>query len=285
MGKPILFVGSAAVVIVAISLSAYFYFHGFPASNIVENTPSVGEQGIVQTPNETTDVTQEITSSSETGKSGPLVIREIQQEYEADFSNDGILVGGSHNIFVAKIIKKVGNESRLSAPKTQFEAEIIYNIKGSLSGKVIVSQTGGYLNGILYVVGGINFGDVVGPTNESEAKYLLQPGYTYLLATRHIKPDDFYTMLSFPGVADNLISDNQGLSSIQLRALAENDSRVRVLQMAYPKEILLSSDIRNSTTINSYKSLTEAQKYALPYYAGSYSPPPTSTTSTATSTR
>jgi hypothetical protein len=42
-------------------------------------------------------------------------------------NNDRILMGASHNVFVAKIIKNIGNEIIDIGPITKFEAEIIYS--------------------------------------------------------------------------------------------------------------------------------------------------------------
>ncbi|MEK7546924.1 MAG: hypothetical protein AAB536_01960 [Patescibacteria group bacterium] len=278
MTKIVFIGGIALVVIIVLSLGAYIYFKR-PVSEVALNVSPDTEQ----TPESVSVLTQETTSTPQSEeRDRPLSVREIQQEFVADFSDSRTLVGGSQYIFVARIIKKVGNETNITwMPRTQFEAEVISNIKGNLSGKVIVSQVGGYIDGVLYVANS----DLLGPADAPGAGRLLQVGSTYLLPTRHIPNTgwgaEWYHVNSFPG-AIGLISEDQNLTTVQLNALVANDSRAKQLQMAYPNDVLLTSDIRNGWTINSYQSLTEAQKAALPYYAGSYNPNPTST---ATSTQ
>ncbi|MBI4085291.1 MAG: hypothetical protein HY432_02175 [Candidatus Liptonbacteria bacterium] len=279
MTKLSLLVGSI-VVLVVIGTSVYFYFYRISEPDIIVSIPAVTEK-VTQSSDEISGVTQGATTTNGAEKSGPLVIREIHNEWAADFSNDRILVGGSHNVFVAKIIKQIDTPSGALRPQTYFEAEVAYNIKGSARGIIIVSQTGGYIDGVLYVVGGINYGDLLVPADHPEAGYMLQPGVTYLLPTRYSEKENRYHVNSFPRVT-KLISVNPNLSNAQLRELAENDSRVKQLQAAYPQEILLSSDVARGDTRNSYQSLTEAQKYALPYYIGAYNPNPTSTASSTT---
>lgn len=87
------------------------------------------------------------------------ITHKILLQHAADFSDDRILMGSSHNVFVAKVIKQTGNEPQTSAPSTQFAVEIIENIKGDLEGSVTVDQLGGYKDGVLYLVQG----DTVGP--------------------------------------------------------------------------------------------------------------------------
>lgn len=285
MSRSILLAGGVVVVLVAVSAGTYFYFYKTSAPGVVESISAINKQGIPQPSNDTFGVVQQTTSTSLNGKkeNTPLAIKEIHQEYVADFSNDKILVGGSQNVFVAKIIKEVGNKTNISwMPRTQFEVEVISNVKGYLQGRITVSQIGGYLNGVLYV----SNEDILGPSDSPSAGHLLQPGSTYLLATRYSSTDGWYAVNSFPNVIA-LISQDSNLTTNQLTSLAVSNNRVRQLEKAYPNEILLQADILHNNTLNSYQSLTEAQKYALPYYTGFYRPStPTSTaTSTATSTQ
>src|SRR5262245_44833860 len=94
----------------------------------------------------------------------------MHASYPADFSDDRVLVGESHNIFVAKIIRQIGERERGIGPETQFQATVIKNIKGDLQGNVVIDQSGGYRNGTLYILGD---GDVV--QRDSGDQYLLQP--------------------------------------------------------------------------------------------------------------
>lgn len=194
---------------------------------------------------------------------GPLA------EWVTDLADDRKMVGASHNIFVAKIIREVGDVRRLTMLETQVEAEVILNIKGNLQGNVIVDTFGGYRDGKYYV-----------PRGGTR----LTPGWTYLLATRYDKQLNWHHLDTYP-TTWKLISQNTDATSDQLKTLAGSDSRVNQLQAVYPKEILLNADVAHNETLNSYQSLTEAQKYALPYYTGSYNPnPPAPTSTIATST-
>jgi len=147
-----------------------------------------------------------------------------------------------------------------------------------------IEQDGGHRDGALYIVRG---GDVVASGNDLE-NYLLRPGSTYLLAARY-SAENSYLVLQFPqSVSWKELAQDKNLTNPQLKLLAENDSRFKQLLIAYPNETLLDADIYHNNTLNSYQSLTEAQKYALPYYTGSYNPnppPPAPPTSTATSTQ
>ncbi len=176
--------------------------------------------------------------------------KEIYTQYVADFSNDRILMGASQNVFVGKVIKQVGNEDIGIGPVTQFEVEVIHNIKGNIKGAVVVLQQGGYRNGILYTVHG---GEVMSPSTDG-VENLLQPGTTYLLATRNTDGQGWYYLNSHQN-GSKIISENVSLSSAQLRIIAQNDEKVQKLQEAYKNEILLETDIKNNNTRNSYQSL------------------------------
>lgn len=182
------------------------------------------------------------------------ITRVIDPMYVADFSNDRILVGFSHNVFVGKVVKEAGNEDVGIGPVTQFEVEVIQNIKGDLEGKVIVLQQGGYKNGILYVM---HEGDVMAPDN-SNAEYLLQQGSTYLFSTRYDESRGWYYLNSHSN-ASKLISSDGNLDNAQLQALVEKDEKVIKLQAAYKDEILLDTDVKNNNTRNSYQSLLKSK--------------------------
>ena len=201
-------------------------------------------------------------------KTVPLSYIDVQ--YVANFNNDRILVGSSQNIFVGKVIRQVDGFSTSVLPHTKFEVEVVASIKGALDGVVVVEQMGGYKGNKLYVVSG---GNAFLPNSKGEGAYMLQPGVTYLLATRHINSGDPYRLISHPA-ARMTISTEIALDYTQLRAMAENDPRVKQLQAAYPNEILLPVDVLHNSTRNSYQSLTEEQKAALPYYQPPQPPQP-----------
>ena len=177
------------------------------------------------------------------------IVDEIHPVYAANFSDDRVLMGGSHDVFVGKVLEQVGTQDKGIGPETQFSVEVVENIKGNLQGAVIVDQQGGYENGVLTL-----FEDDRSSTDGSGASdYLLKPGFTYLLATRYSSTYNWYTLNPFPA-ARKLISQNSALSNNQLQALAESDVRVQQLQAAYPHEILLAADVAHNMTLNSYIS-------------------------------
>lgn len=174
--------------------------------------------------------------------------RYMDAQYAADFSDDKILVGASHNIFVGKVIEQIGTKEQDIGPETQFSVEVIENIKGNLKDVVMVDQEGGFKNGILYVMADEG-------SSDKKTSYLLKPGSTYLFATRYNKEENWYTLNSYP-TARKFISSNT-TNTEELKTLAINDSRFQELQKAYKNEILLDIDVKNNNTLNSYKSLQE----------------------------
>lgn len=163
--------------------------------------------------------------------------------YVTDFSDDRKLMGSSHNVFVGKIIKQVGNEDIGIGPVTQFEVEVIGNIKGDLNGTVVILQQIGYENGILHAPHGGS---------------LMQPGETYLLATRNSDGQGWYYVNPHPN-GSKLISRDATLDKIQLQNLAKNDEKTMKLQEAYKNEILLVEDVEQNNTRNSYQSLQKSR--------------------------
>lgn len=176
--------------------------------------------------------------------------RGIYLSYVADFSDNRVLVGASHNVFVAKVLEQSGTKDTGIGPETQFEVQVVFNIKGNLSGKVTVDQEGGYKNGVLYLV---YEGDAVFPSTQ-QGDALLKPGSTYLFTSRYDEKENWYTLISHPN-GRKLISRDANLSTTQLLTLAQNDEKVIALQAAYINEILLDADIKNNNTRNSYQSL------------------------------
>lgn len=170
--------------------------------------------------------------------------------YLEDFSDDRVLVGASHNIFVGKVIRQISDKTNALLPQTQYEVQIISNIKGKLDGTVIVNQDGGYKNGVLYILDS----DVL--KQENDENYLLKPGLTYLLATRYSPKNSWYNLNSYSG-SHTIISQDKNLSMDQLQILVKNNERVTGLKDAYPQEILSDSDIKNGGTLNNYNSLNK----------------------------
>jgi hypothetical protein len=170
---------------------------------------------------------------------------DVHTQNVVDFQNDKALMGASHNVFVGRVVKQVGTKTRVEVPETQFSVEVVSNIKGNLTGTVVVDQFGGYKNGVLYVVDGESAHEVDGTTAGAVGSTtgLLEIGKTYLFATRYSVDEKWYTLISDPAAKKMLSSD------------FAKDSRVIALQKAYKNEILLDADVQAKTTFNSYKSL------------------------------
>lgn len=164
----------------------------------------------------------------------------IHPLYAADYSNNQILMGASHNVFVGKIISQIGNGELMESPTTLFTVEVLSNIKGNMEGIVTVEQEGGYKDGVEYIV-------------EDGAPFL-DIGSTYLLATRYRAKDNSYTLNAHPN-ASKLLSDDPTLTGTKLKALIDKDEKVKTLEAAYPNEELLEADVYHANTRNNFHSL------------------------------
>lgn len=236
-------IGILSALLIVASVSIYRYAN---ANNKRVGTESFATQSTILNPGvNNTRITQSV-------RSVPAVVG-IDMQFALNLADDRILMGASHNVFVGKVINEIGVEEvqanpRLTIPITQFVVTVVSNIKGNLSGSVTVNQVGGYKNGVLYAIQG---GDAAGLNNEAGG-YLLQPGETYLFATRY--DNGTYDLWSYP-TALTLISQDSALSTNQLLAAAEDNLRVEQLRITYPKEILWSFDVRDQNTKNSHQSL------------------------------
>ena len=93
----------------------------------------------------------------------------VHADKAVDTSDDRRLVGFADNVFVGRVVAKSGQTDELSMPETQFSVEVLDTVKGSLAGTVTVNQFGGVADGQTVLL---------------EGDALLEPGETYLLATR-----------------------------------------------------------------------------------------------------
>ena len=160
-------------------------------------------------------------------------------KYIADFSDDRNVLGFASNVFSAKIIRVIEEHDgpQGGPPVTFFEAEIIYNVKGNLSGNVILKQFIGYKE--------TSTGKKISKFEEDTE--LLKPGLTYLLATKYDEQYDYYGIGSHPNEM-KLISSDSNLDFNALRELSEKDEKTLKWQEAYKNEILPehNNDARNS---------------------------------------
>ena len=161
--------------------------------------------------------------------------------FATDFTNNEKLVGASHNIFVGKVTRMREKiiDSGSGFSYFQFDVRVLLNIKGGLEGTVLVGQLD------------ISRGNLISP--------VLRVDSTYVLATREHKEYNSHTVGEHVASV-KLISADSKLSDSILINLAEKNSRVRELRIAYPDEILLRADISHNNTVNSFISLPQAKQ-------------------------
>ncbi|WP_052342743.1 hypothetical protein [Bacillus sp. EB01] len=112
------------------------------------------------------------------------LISTIEYSHAFDVSDTRKLVGWADNVFIGKVIKQSGTKSIDGIPETQFKVEVSENIKGSLDETVIVNQQGGYSEDQLILV---------------ENDQLLQEGKQYLFVTKHLKEENWNTLVPVYG--------------------------------------------------------------------------------------
>lgn len=165
----------------------------------------------------------------------------------ADVTQDPILLGASHNVFVAKVLTQTGRTETVAGIRTQYSVEVISNIKGTLDGTITVEQEGGLKDGMLYSI--------------EDAFPMLEPGSTYILATRYNEPMNAYTVIANKN-AGKLLSNDSSLDKKDLKALVDKDLKIKSLEAIYANEVLLDADIAHQNTRNSFQSLPPVAKAA-----------------------
>ena len=129
----------------------------------------------------------------------PTIVQ-IQGSSVINASDDRELSGFADNIFVGKVVAKISSKKLLQIPETQFKVQVLDNIKGELKGNVTVRQLGGQDGTKLY----LHHGDA-----------LLEPGKTYLFATRFLESEKWHTVV--PVYGDVEIKNDVELSKITER--------------------------------------------------------------------
>jgi hypothetical protein len=104
-------------------------------------------------------------------------------------------------------------------------------------------------------------GDVEGAQRDGATSPLLQPGSTYILATRGDGTEGYY-MLGTNPYAKKLISSDSNLNDAALANLADNNPRTQALKFAYPEEVPMKEDVIRGTSYNEFKSLPADKKAA-----------------------
>ena len=175
---------------------------------------------------------------------------EIGATYAFDPTDERKIVGTSSNVFVGRMIAKVGETGGPGSgePQTQFDVEVLENIKGSLSGTVTVSQTGGNVE---YIAdrddpdAGVKKGQKIRQLVVFEGDSLLEPGQEVLLATNHDPETNSYEIVSGP-YGKTLINDKQERKELkqERKNLVEKYKKAKENQInpAAGKKVILPED-------------------------------------------
>lgn len=122
--------------------------------------------------------------------SGDVINVEVNYAFEP--TDERQLVGFATNVFVGRVVEKVGTEGAplsgpgdRAVPRTQFSVAVLNNIKGDLGGQVTVSQTGGYDR-------------VTDRQVRVEGDPFLTPEREYLLITSYDREEGWYTIAAQP---------------------------------------------------------------------------------------
>jgi len=123
--------------------------------------------------------------NNEQANADNIITMEAHANFIDDFSDKKKLVGATDNVFVGKVVEQAGTKSLDGSPETQFTVEVVTNVKGKLSGNVLVNQQGGYRE------------NEEGQTEllVIEGDQLLVPGETYLFATRYLESENWHTVV------------------------------------------------------------------------------------------
>lgn len=192
-----------------------------------------------------------------------LAINNKQKEEKIKFSliynpeNDREVVGAFHNVFTGKVVKNLGSAPYDAIPQQQFQVEVLYNVKGNLSGIVTVSQLGGYKDGAFYRLntkGELSVANDDYATDEYDAT--LQVGSTYIFATRLNSEMNWHLVSSDPSGL-KLLSDDTYLDTDRLIELSKQDERVNELKEAYKEEIIPLTDERSGIVPNRYQDIAD----------------------------
>ncbi len=154
-------------------------------------------------------------------------IVEMKSRYIVNMNNNNKLVEVSDNVFIGKVLEKIGNKkwrgSRYS--QTQFKVQVIENIKGNLKGNIQVDQDAGYLDGYLVI---------------EKGSKLLEPGNVYLMATSGGK-NEFGEEVKYALIGHKkgmeLITSNEKVSTEELKEIIDKNKRVLELKQAYKENL------------------------------------------------
>ncbi|MGG0185121.1 hypothetical protein [Bacillus rhizoplanae] len=166
-------------------------------------------------------------------KPTPMETIVVETTNIGDFKDKRQLVGAAQNVFIGKVIKKSGDKRLSELPETQFQIEVLDNIKGHLKGTITVNQQGGKKEDQLHLV---------------EGDRLLTPGETYLFATRYLKEEDWHTLI--PNYGD-----------VQITSEDQKGKLVKEFRKAQKEEIAPDIGTRGNNDVESDVNEEEIKKY------------------------
>ncbi|SDW33652.1 hypothetical protein SAMN05444487_102276 [Marininema mesophilum] len=141
--------------------------------------------------------------------------RTLHTSSAVDLSDPKKRVGWADNVFVGEVISKKGTKKFLrDTPETQFNVKVIENIKGELSGEVVVNQLGGYDGEERVLVAGDEM------IKESE---------TYMFVVKYEDEHSFYNIATQYG---HTKIDNQG----------EKDKLIKEYKTAFKNQVPFKID-------------------------------------------
>lgn len=141
---------------------------------------------------------QVLANEEQISSNNQIKTQEVHADFAMDVTNKAEVVGNSENVFLAKVIKQVGTTSPSpDIPRTQFEVEVLKNIKGNLKGTEIINQTVGYRKD--------SDGNEVLVKFENQEP--LEPGKTYLFGTIYSQENNWHNPV--PGYGEIKVQDQE----------------------------------------------------------------------------
>ncbi len=164
----------------------------------------------------------------------------VAASWPVDFFDNRKLVGFSQNVFAGEALKETRRTSNpdLGLSSIQYDVEIIYNLKGSIDGEIVVSL-------------------------DTTKGGSLTLGTTYLFTAVHNKDAGPWYFVSFHPAMKTIVSKDANLTHEELRELVLKHERTYELLNAYPNEILYEYDIQHGYIDNAFQSLSKARKQAV----------------------
>ncbi len=168
----------------------------------------------------------------------------VKAKHIADFTDKKKVSWFAENIFVWKILKNNSTNKiwKEKFYRTEFEVEVLYNIKWKLDWNIIASQSVWYDKKWKMIV--------------IKWNKLMKKWEIYILATKWNLP---YKIMSHPNWT-NLLTWNVNLDKFTIQGLIKENQKIKDWRKAYKNEIFYEDNYKISTEKNSYKKLSKENK-------------------------